>query len=754
MRILNGRGLAMKRLGKIILAAVAAVAALYGCAKENLTEKTPSSDGSGFHLTFTAEKADDDVITRAAISAEDNTVINWSENDAISVFDGDGVNCKFTLKEGAGSPTGKFEGKVTKLADSYTVLYPYQEAATIDAATGEIKVVSLKGEQTAVKGSFDSEAALMAAKSSDGSTIAFRNVVGYVKIVCGFDCSGLTFSDNRNVYEMAGSMDIALSGGSGVPSATVTTDGCREVSLKGNIEAGAVYYIALPPGTLDKGFSLIFNGADGKQYERSTAKSLTVKRGVVTNLGTSRKDDVELVAPYITFSADDKQTFTFNKGKTSTIDVNLFEYSLNGGAWSKFTLTEDGTPNGIIFGGEYGVLRLRGKSPNGTSDGRKFINSYNVQFANSDVKVRCKGDIRTLIDYENYGTVSTKDARFSWLFREAAALVSAPDLPMTELAPQCYYYMFAYSSIENAPELPATVLPDDCYSYMFSNCKQLKYSPDLKATTVGQNAYFCMFQSCKSLKKAPEILATEFEGDHNCDQMFAWCSALEEGPSALYAETLLPECYRLMFQNCSSLKKAPVIKAVKIHSGDSNCRSMFVGCTSLETVQDVLFAEETALFPNICEEMFKGCTSLKKAPALPSMNLQTECYKGMFKKCTSLTEVPESLPATTLYESCYGYMFDGCTSLQKAPKLPAETLANVCYGSMFQNCSSLTEVWLNAKTSVGSGLDKYTFVGCPSTDVTAHIRKDRDYKSIGKLLKQTNWTYLDIATGEQITDAN
>ena len=207
----------------------------------------------------------------------------------------------------------------------------------------------------------------MAAKSSDGSTISFRNVVGYVKIVCGFDCSGLTFSDNRNVYEMAGSMDIALSGGSGVPSATVTTDGCREVSLKGNIEAGAEYYIALLPGTLDKGFSLIFNGADGKQYNRSTTKSLTIKHGVVTNLGTSGKDNVELVTPYITFLADEKQTFTFNKGTNANINVDLFEYSVNGGAWSKFTLTEDGASNDITFGGEYGILRLRGKSPNGNS---------------------------------------------------------------------------------------------------------------------------------------------------------------------------------------------------------------------------------------------------------------------------------------------------------------------------------------------------------------------------------------------------
>lgn len=207
---------------------------------------------------------------------------------------------------------------------------------------------------------------------------------------------------------------------------------------------------------------------------------------------------------------------------------------------------------------------------------------------------------------------------------------------------------------------------------------------------------------------------------------------------------------------------------------------MFAGCSSLETVQDVLFAEGTLLFPNICELMFSGCTSLKKAPALPSMNLHSECYMGMFKKCTSLTEVPGSLPATKLYRSCYADMFKGCTNLQKAPKLPTETLANSCYSSMFsdctnlqkapklpaetlasscynymfENCSSLTEVWLNAKTSVASGLNSYTFKGCPATGVTAHIRKDRDCTRIGSYLGQPNWNYVDIATGDPITDIN
>lgn len=56
----------------------------------------------------------------------------------------------------------------------------------------------------------------------------------------------------------------------------------------------------------------------------------------------------------------------------------------------------------------------------------------------------------------------------------------------------------------------------------------------------------------------------------------------------------------------------------------------------------------------------------------------SNCYRNMFRECTSLTSAP-ALPATTLAGSCYDSMFYGCTSLAAAPALPATTLANGCY---------------------------------------------------------------------------
>ena len=118
----------------------------------------------------------------------------------------------------------------------------------------------------------------------------------------------------------------------------------------------------------------------------------------------------------------------------------------------------------------------------------------------------------------------------------------------------------------------------------------------------------------------------------------------------------------------------------------TNCyRSMFRDCTSL-TQAPALPA--TTLATYCYHSMFLGCTSLTQAPDLPATTLASSCYRYMFRDCTSLTQTP-ALPATTLATNCYQHMFSGCTALTQAPALPATTLANYCYNSIFNGCASL-----------------------------------------------------------------
>ena len=327
---------------------------------------------------------------------------------------------------------------------------------------------------------------------------------------------------------------------------------------------------------------------------------------------------------YVTFSADSEQGFKF----VVTFDDQLplpiegFEYSVNNGPW--IAIPGTGMTDFVTFGGNKGKLRLRGKSIDNTgtcrkqSDGLIYEGHATVKFEN-EVKVACSGDIRTLIDYENH-FVATNNARFMYLFKNCTQLTSAPKLPATDLADNCYFMMFGgCTSLATAPELPATTLANYCYDSMFRDCTSLATAPELPATKLAYGCYQFMFSDCSALTTAPEELpATE----------------------------LANACYRNMFSGCTSLTSAPQLPA-------------------------------TTLAYNCYMNMFDGCTSLASAPELPATTLAYYCYYMMFRGCTELTKAPE-LPAQTLDMKCYDHIFEGCKKISEIKMLapPSEIYNN------------------------------------------------------------------------------
>ena len=226
--------------------------------------------------------------------------------------------------------------------------------------------------------------------------------------------------------------------------------------------------------------------------------------------------------PYVTFTAESEQTFTFYipENFTSYLGENeYFEYSVGDGKWTQFKTTV----KNIKFGGTWGSLRLRGKSSMGTANG--YENCSMIQFTTANSPVDCTGDIRTLIDYENYDNANTDNARFCSLFQNTA-LKTAPSLPAKELASYCYRYMFnGCSKLTMAPELPAQTLNEYCYYGMFSGCYELTTAPKLPAETLKKGCYMQMFYDCIALTEAPTLPAQQLEAE--CyQQMFLGCSAL------------------------------------------------------------------------------------------------------------------------------------------------------------------------------------------------------------------------------------
>lgn len=391
---------------------------------------------------------------------------------------------------------------------------------------------------------------------------------------------------------------------------------------------GAPQALNLETGELEAGKSYTYNLIVGKN--KVTVGGVTVAPWNTEN--TLQGGVAEVLAPYVTMTANSKQTFKMTCKGTYTLPEAL-EYSVNNGPWQKVVADK-----GVDFGGGVlGSLRLRGICPNGTAT--DWENYSTITFSDENVKVDCSGDIRTLIDYTAYNAVATENSSFISLFLNCKALASAPKLPATALKEQCYRQMFeGCTSLTQAPDLPATELQKLCYYSMFSGCTALTQAPNLPATKLQSQCYQLMFLGCTSLAQAPTISATE-TGWNSCNHMFERCESLVEAPD-LPATTLAAYCYQNMFLNCTKLTKAPELKAMKLANG-------------------------------CYESMFKGCTALADAPELPATTIDIACYNSMFKGCTSLKKAPE-LRAKKFEERCYSWMFEGCTKLESVTMLTNE----------------------------------------------------------------------------------
>lgn len=597
---------------KILLFASAALL-FAGCAKENITPtETPDNNSQKGDITLSFSASQTGFGTKAAIGetttdaeGAKSTAINWQSTDQISVFDGANENCQFSTKGfNADAPSCTFEGNVTKLAIDYIAVYPYTESATI--SEGVISGVTLPAIQTAVEGSFDPKAALMAAKTVEGGReLAFQNLVGYVKVATDFECKKIELCAASG-EKLAGAGTISFN--EVTPSFALSEGAESTITLlpagDGTLAAKKTYYIAVPARTLAAGWNISFTATNDKVYSRQGTRPIQFKTNTVINLGTIKLDDL---IPYVTFTAASEQTFNMYCNNFPLEENEYFEYSVGGGEWVRFTVIVEN----IKFGGSHGNLRLRGKSSKGTSlDGAYYGLLYSdIQFNTKNSPVDCTGDIRTLIDYENYANASTTNARFCKLFFGNEELRTAPSLPAQSLASRCYYAMFSgCTSLTTAPALPAETLAEYCYDEMFLGCSALTEAPKLPAKSLASCCYESMFSGCKALATAPELPAKTL-ADNCYNEMFSYCTKLTNLPELPdYFQFLATGCFKGMFQNCTALETAPELSAYQL---GENC----------------------------CQNMFSNCTSLTTAPWLRAFILANNCFGSMLSGCTKLSSV-------------------------------------------------------------------------------------------------------------------
>ena len=339
-------------------------------------------------------------------------------------------------------------------------------------------------------------------------------------------------------------------GGIGTTYTALVMPGTIEANLYFSTDEATETPLVVKTGALEAGKSYTYNLIVGKN-------KVTIGNVTVAEWGTGKIEGgkAEEYIPYVTFTAEKPQTFKMTE--YDGYKISGLEYSVNNGDW---TTLEAGT--GVTFGGSNGNLRLRGTNLKGTSVTGQYST---ITFTDSNVPVACTGDIRTLLDWNNYTTVNTENAMFIKLFENCSVLTSAPELPATSLAYNCYYCMFlGCTNLKSAPKLPAPTLTTCCYYCMFAMCTNLKTAPELPAEELAYQCYDSMFSGCTNLKTAPE----------------------------LPAKISQRECYARMFSGCTNLKSAEL--SIEFLDRDC-CSQMFNNCTNLSSVTMLAPSEEITL---------------------------------------------------------------------------------------------------------------------------------------------------------------
>ena len=187
--------------------------------------------------------------------------------------------------------------------------------------------------------------------------------------------------------------------------------------------------LTMTTNVTEAGSSYIYNLTVSKEKIKVTG----ITAGAWTASGTTTGDLVVVGTPYVTFKAEQPQTFKMTT--QGGYEITGLQYSVNYGEWKTVAANEE-----VTFGGTNGTLRLRGTNIKGTASGWNAFST--ITFTDPNVKVACTGDIRTLLNWKSYSTVDTKNARFCSLFYKCEALTSSPELPATKLAECCYEHMF------------------------------------------------------------------------------------------------------------------------------------------------------------------------------------------------------------------------------------------------------------------------------------------------------------------------
>lgn len=215
--------------------------------------------------------------------------LRWNADDRISLFNKSTVNQEFVFTGETGDASGEFQevdngGTATGGSIPYVVaVYPYNSGISI---TGAGLSVTLPAEQAYAEKSFGPGANTMISLGADDN-LQFKSLGGFLRVSLygGASVNAVTLKGN-NGEKIAGKATVSMSGALAMAedASTEITLTCAEpVALGATAEESVDFWFAVPPVTFSKGFTVTVNH-DGGVFEKSTDKSVTIKRNYLSKM--------------------------------------------------------------------------------------------------------------------------------------------------------------------------------------------------------------------------------------------------------------------------------------------------------------------------------------------------------------------------------------------------------------------------------------------------------------------------------------
>ena len=273
--------------------------------------------GAEVEMVFNASCGDPGTRT---VRQEDGKVF-WSASETIGVFQGSASPAggyKFVSQNSSPQAQASFKGSMIPGSGDYWAIYPYSKSAHLYGS--DYIITTFTDHQTGVAGTFSNDLYVAVARSSSRD-LFFSHPLGGVKfsvLSSGVKRAIMIANGGESITcdEMAilhdGSAANVVDINHGFDTIYLTPEG-------GEFVPGEAYYFVTLPTSLENGFTLILEKADGTFVSRNVNKALSLSRAVFKVL-MNADEGYEYAKPTISFSPEELSVGA--KGGSVQITVN------------------------------------------------------------------------------------------------------------------------------------------------------------------------------------------------------------------------------------------------------------------------------------------------------------------------------------------------------------------------------------------------------------------------------------------------